>query len=163
MTTLNLDLVGVYHRINRFISELQKSQSANVSMTSEPDKTRFKSYLSAMRFLLEHIDGEPYLDLPESSPTAYPLREAPVLLDLENENCVHLCLMLATMRDELIMSQSSRMSTGFVPFDKARTLAVMSKCENYISNYVEKASPLDLPESSPRAPINGPGLNSLGN
>ena len=162
METLNIDLVGVYNRLNRFISEVQKCQSANVSMTSSPDKTRIKSYLSTMRFLMEHIDSEPQLDLPETNPQAYALREAPVLLDLENENCIHLALMLATMRDELIMSQSSRMSTGLVPFDKARCLAVISKCENYLANYVDKATPIDLPESSPRAPIQGKGLNGVG-
>jgi hypothetical protein len=161
--TLNLDVVGIYDRINRFIREIQKSASANVSMTSEYDLARAKTYLSTLRFLVDHVDSQPQLDLPETNPQAYALMEAPVLQDIENENCKHLCLMLATCREELLMSQSSRMSTGFVPFDKTRMLNIVQKCESYISNFVEKATPIDLPESSPRAPVQGSGLNGLGN
>jgi len=159
---LNMDMVGLYNRLNRFINEVQKCQSANVSMTSVPDTTRIKSYLSTLRFLVEHIDADPQLDLPETNPQTYTLREAPVLLDLENENCVHLALLLSTARDEIVMSQSARMSTGFVIFDKTRFLASITKAENYLANYVAKATPIDLPESSPRAPIQGKGLTGTG-
>ena len=160
MKTLNMDLVGLWNRINRYIVEVQKSQSANVSLTLESDLIRYKSYFSALRFLIAHVDSDPRLDLPETNPIEYVVREAPVLQDLENENCVHVALLLATVRQELLLSQSSRLSTGLIAFDKDRFMAGVAKAESYLENYVEKATPLDMPESSPRAPIQGAGLNS---
>lgn len=160
MKTLNMDLVGLWNRINRYIVEVQKSQSANVSLTLESDLVRYKSYFSALRFLIAHVDADPRLDLPETNPFEYALREAPLLMDLENENCVHVALLLETVRQELAMSQSSRLSTGLIAFDKDRFLAGISKAESYLENYVEKATPLDMPESSPRAAVQGKGLNS---
>ena len=54
------------------------------------------------------------------------------------------------------------MSTGFVPFDKIRLNAVIQRCENYCDGYITNDTPIDLPESSPKAPIQGVGLNKPG-
>lgn len=160
--TLNLDVVGIANRINRFINELQMSQSSNVSLTLEADKVRFSSYVTALRFLVGHVVAEPQLDLPETNPLFYDVRDTPALLDVENENVQHLSLLLKTAKDELMLSQSSRLSTGLISFDRDRFLAILDKCENYLSDYVQNATPLDLPESSPRAALQGPGKNTLG-
>ena len=160
MVTYNLDIVGVWNRLNRYIIEVQKSQSANLSLTVDADMIRVRSYLSTIRFLIQHILDVPTLDLPETNPQEHTLRAAPELADIENENCAHIALLLATLRDELVMSQSSRMSTGLVSFDVNRLLAGITKAENYMSNFVAEATPVDLPESSPRAATQGKGLNS---
>ena len=162
MNTLNIDIVSVAHRLNRFIVEIQKSASANVAKVEDFDLTRYKSYLSALRYLITHVTNDPRLDLPETNPTPYSVRDTPGLLDVENESVQHLCLLLKTAKDELMMSASSRQSTGINQFDKARFLAVVDKAELYLSEYVSNALPIDLPESSPRADLQGPGLTGNG-
>ena len=106
--TLNMDVRRLCDQVNRYIKEVQKSASANVSMTSEFDLVRYKTYLSALRALIEHLDVQSPLDLPETNPSVYEVEDGPELLQVENENIKHLCLMLATARDELIMSHVHR-------------------------------------------------------
>jgi hypothetical protein len=163
MQTMNMDIVSVWNRVNRFIREMQDSASANVSLNIEWDVERLKTYSSALRYLVGHIDKQKGLDLPETNPVTYPLRPAPVLKDIENEFMSDCCRFLSTARDELINSQSSRLSTGLIHFDRDRFIAVIDRLEAYVVDYMEKATPLDLPESSPRAAVQGPGRVGLGN
>lgn len=161
MNTYNHDLVGFYNRINRFIEEVLKSQSSNLSQVNAFDQTRLKSYLSAMRFYHDQVQGAPELDLPETTPRLYALREVPVVPDMENESCADICRLFELCRDEMVNSQSARMGAKLVSFDSVRLLQVISKCEKFLSEYVEKATPLDLPESSPRAPMTGQGYQGI--
>lgn len=59
-------------------------------------------------------------------------------------------------------SASSRFSSGIADPDKSRMLAVLSKIEKHVEDFINKELPLDYPESSPRSPINGPGLGGIG-
>lgn len=155
--TYNHDIVGLYNRINRFIKEAMKNASSNNSAVNGFDLNRLKSYLSAIRFYHDHVQAAPELDLPETTPRLYTLREAPVVPDMENESIADICRLLELGRDELINSQSARQGAKLISFDSDRLLQVVTKTEKFLSEYVEKATPLDLPESSPRAPVTGDG------
>lgn len=161
MQTYNHDIVGFWNRINRFIKEAVKQQSANVSQMNQFDISRFKSYLSAMRFYHDHVQGAPDLDLPETTPKMYDLRDQAIVLEMENESLSDICRLLELLRDELVNSQSSRLGAKLIGFDSIRFLQVIEKCENFMSNYVEVATPLDLPESSPRAAMTGSGNQGI--
>lgn len=161
MQTMNHDIVGIYNRINRFISEAMKNASSSNSQVNQFDLARLKSYMSAIRFYHDHVQGAPDLDLPETTPRLYELRPAPQVPDMENESLADICRLLELGRDELINSQSARQGAKLIGFDSVRFLQVVEKCEKFLADYVEKATPLDLPESSPRAEVTGPGQQGI--
>lgn len=157
MEVFNHDIVGIYNRINRFIKEAIHQTSSNVSEMNQFDIKRMKSYLSAVRTYAAHVQADPELDLPETSPRTYTLREAPVVPDMENESLSDICRLLQLMRDELINSQSARRPAKLIIFDYERLQQVLDKCDRFMVDYVEQVTPLDLPESSPRAAMTPPG------
>lgn len=159
--TYNHDIVGIYNRINRFIKEAIHQTSSNLSEMNQFDIARMKSYLSAIRGYLGHVQADPELDLPETSPRTYELREAPAVPDLENESLNDICRLLELMRDEMVNSQSARRPAKFVSFDETRMTQVLDKCDRFMADYVETVTPLDLPESSPRATMTGPGRTGI--
>ena len=161
MQTYNHDIVGLWNRINKFIIESMKAQSSNLSQVNGFDIDRLKSYLSAIRFYHDHVQAAPDLDLPETTPRLYTLREAPVVPEMENESLADICRLLELLRDELVNSQSSRQGAKLVSFDSSRLLQVVEKCERFMADYVEQATPLDLPESSPRAAMTGDGRKGI--
>jgi len=161
MQTYNHDIVGIFNRMNRFIREAMKSQSSGVSQVNAFDQERLKSYLSAIRYYHDHVQGAPDLDLPETSPRLYELRLNPEVPDMENESLADICRLLELGRDELINSQSARLGAKLINFDSIRLLQIVDKCERFMADYVAKATPLDLPESSPRAPMTGPGQQGI--
>ncbi len=161
MQTYNHDIVGIWNRMNRFIKEAMKQQSSNVSQVNQFDIARLKSYLSAIRFYHDHVQAAPDLDLPETTPRLHELRPAPEVLEMENESLSDICRLLELGRDELVNSQSARQGAKLIPFDSVRFLQIVEKCERFMADYVEVATPLDLPESSPRAAMTGAGNQGI--
>jgi hypothetical protein len=153
----NHDIVGLYNRLNRFVTELGKSVSANVSQMNEFDQARLQSYIDNVRKYMTWITSQPQLDLPETTPRPYVL-EAPIsIADVESEEVDDLIRMLSLARDELIGSQSARMGSNMIPFDVNRFMAAIEKTEAFLKNYVQAVTPIDLPESSPQDPMTAPG------
>ena len=161
-TVANHDIVGLDSRINRFMVELGKAGSADLSEISSFDFDRTVSYLSAITVYVDYVQAEPELDLPETTPRKYELEEAAPTPDVENESINDLLRLFSLMRDELAVGQSSRRSSRLIIFDERRLRALVLKAENFMTNYVATATPLDLPESSPREPQTGPGLDHSG-
>lgn len=159
--TYNHDIVGIYNRMNRFIVEAMKQQSSSSSEVNAFDLNRLKTYMSAIRFYHDHVQAAPDLDLPETTPRVYTLRERPVVPDMENESLADICRLLELGRDELVDSQSSRKGAKLISFDAARLIQIVEKCEKFLADYVEQATPLDLPESTPRAAVTGPGRTGI--
>jgi len=158
MEVMNHDLVGLYNRINRFLVEMQKSVSANQGEeVTVFDVDRLMSYLDAIEHYQKWMQGEPQLDLPETAPRKYLLEEAPLMEPVENESCNDACRMLIICRDELTNSQSARRPGGLNKFDDSRLSSICRKLRSFVTDYIGKALPLDLPESSPRSPSSGPG------
>ena len=161
-STLNTDVVGLNERIHRFLVEVMKCASANSSQVKEADKERLKSYLSSLRAYLDHISAEPELDLPETNPKEYVLRDLPPLADIENESLSDCCRLLELCREEIINSQSARLASGIIAFDKVRQEKIIEKAERFIKDYIEVVTPLDLPESSPMDPTTPSGRLGIG-
>lgn len=161
MDVYNLDVVTVYNKYNRFIEEVQKSNSANASDSKKPDVIRLKSYVVDLKTFLDHVASKPEMDAPETNPKPYALREPVTLLDIENESCAHICRHLEMARDEIAVSQTARNSSGIIHFDYKRQVEYLTKIDFFVTDYVEKIEALDLPDSSPRSPVQGLGKNTL--
>jgi hypothetical protein len=160
-TCFNHDIVMIYDMCNRFIRELDKSQSSPVSGMTVHDITRVKSYSAAMKQLHSWIVSQPLLDLPETHPREYQLEAPPVPVNSESESVNMLVRLLEAMRTEMINSQSARYASTVIAHDSNRFLALITKLDNFVSEYVEVATPLDLPESSPGEPMTTPGFKGV--
>jgi len=162
MEVLNHDMVGLYNRLNRFCVEMHKSvSSSQADEFIEFDVTRLRTYLFAIKEYQKWMVAQPQLDLPETAPRKYTLDDPPVLDVVENESCNDVLRMLVICRDELTNSQSGRRPAGLNTFDDARLTAICLKVENFIDMYIEKATPIDLPESAPQRGISGPGRGGI--
>ena len=159
-TTYNLDVLSLARRYDRVIVEVIKAQSANVSQSLSFDVTRLKSYVNSLRAYLNLVAGLPILDCPETGPTEISLPVKPVIKDVENESSYGMLTVLDMARDELTASQSSRLPTGLQKFDLDRQLSYLARIDAILA-YIEKAEPLDLPESSPMVEINGQGRTGV--
>jgi hypothetical protein len=149
----NQDIRGLASRINRFITELMLSASANLANVSEFDALRLESYIRAIRTYHDWIMAQPQLDLPETAPRAYALDPDPTVAIIENEALRDVLTMMEVARDELVASQSARMPVGLLSFDSRRAMAVVDKVEAFLNSYIREVQPLDLPESSPSRPM----------
>lgn len=157
----NQDVVGLYNRVNRFITELQKSASGDVSSFNDFDQTRLSSYLDAIVRYHDWVVSQPHLDLPETAPRLYDLEPKPEIVDVENEDINDAVRLLIVARDELTNSQSARMAAQLTEHDSGRFTAVIQKARNFLTDYIAPTEPLDLPESSPMEPSTGPGRTGV--
>lgn len=155
--TYNTDVYGIVRRINRFIEEVTKSVSSNVSGTNAFDVQRAKSYVAAIRSYAAWVTGQPALDLPETAPRSISLPVAPVIPQMENESMLDLATLFELARDEISGSQSSRVGAGLMASDLKRLTAILDKADAFITGYITTVDPLDVPESSPMSPMTGPG------
>ena len=161
-TVANHDIVGIDARINRFMVEIAKAGSADLSEVSTFDHVRANTYLAALVTYLDYVQAMPELDLPETTPRKYVLDLAAAVPDVENESVNDLLRLFSLMRDELAVSQSARRASRLIDFDEGRIRALILKAQNFLSTYVAVATPLDLPESSPKEPQTGHGINVSG-
>jgi hypothetical protein len=159
--TYNTDIFGLVRRINRFIEEVVKCQSAGVSKTSSFDIGRMKSYIVAMRAYLAWTINQPELDLPETGPRSVALPSNPVIPMIENESLFDIATLFELARDELANSQSGRMSSNLIGFDAARFTSILDKADKFIDEYIISIDPLDLPETSPSKELPVPGMRGV--
>ena len=145
----NHDIMGLVRRINRFIIELAESQSAGGSLIRAADLVRLKSFMDSLGFYKAWVIAQPELDLPETHPEEMPIPELPGAVPSENESLRDVVVMYAKMRDELIASQSAQVSTGLSRADAKRFDDIHTKIGQFITEYIEKTNPMDLPESTP--------------
>lgn len=153
MNVQNHDIVNLVEKLDRFSREIKMSQSAHVSQLGGADRERLDSYLAALEYLVAWIAKMPALDLPESHPRGYEVSEvsAVVLDEVENEHIKVILRLFDLARYELIKSQSSRLASGLIGFDHKRFIASVDKVKAFLVEFVDMATPLDLPESSPKA------------
>lgn len=153
----NHDVAGIARRINRFIVEARDCQSNAQAKISDADVARLKSYHGALVSYIHHVGAQPQLDMPESSPRAILLDPSPAVPLLENDDLIDLMALYVAAREEIVNSQSARMSSSLLTFDRLRCENLIKKADDFLVNYVAKVSPLDLPESSPMREQSGPG------
>lgn len=157
LTIFNSDVLLITQKVNRFIEEMTRSQSANVSGLTPADKARLLSYTAALKDLLAWITTQPLLDLPETHPRAYELEPFPPVPEPENDDLGNVVRLFEALRTEMVNSQSARLAGTLNKHDVARFEAIVVKIENFVSGYIDKAEPLDFPESSPQEEPVGPG------
>jgi hypothetical protein len=160
MEIFNDDILGINARFNRYITETQKCASANVADVSDADMGRMRSYLSNLSGHIDWIVSVPALDLPETHPQSRSVPAGPDILVLENEHLNDVVRLLVRGRDELLNSQSARNATNLIAFDEARLRAVIEKTTNLL-DHIDAVTPIDLPESSPKATDSGSGRGGI--
>jgi hypothetical protein len=156
----NHDIVGIYDRFNRAIFETLHSASSGVTGYSESDLKRQEQYTGDLDSFHEHVVNEPKLDLVETHPKSFTLREPPVVTHVENPASNDLVRLYVIARDELINSQSSRLASNLIEFDSERLKDNTQKIKNLIE-YIKDVQPIDLPESSPKEPLKGKGRTGV--
>lgn len=153
----NDDVRGFVLRIDRFLQEMNKSQSANITEFVSFDVDRLKSYLQVCEAYLSWVSAAPQLDLPETHPLELVNPPMPELPTVENPMIDDVLRLMVRLRGEALRSQSSRRASGLVSFDLERFKAILGKIGAYLDDFVATVNPVDLPESSPSQPITGPG------
>lgn len=159
--TCNTDIDGLTRRANRFIMEIAKSQSSGISGTISFDVVRAKSFIGGLRSYIAYFTGLPLLDLPETGPTEIDLPPKVVIPRMENDSSYDLAMLLQLLVDEMGDSQSSRLPTNLLAFDKTRALAILDRCDSFITTFITVVDPLDTPETSPSVPSTGQGLRGI--
>lgn len=160
-TVLNHDIAGLCRRVNRFITEMHKSVSSGVHEVNEFDQERLDHYLSAVRAYRDWVVGQPQLDVPETHPRPIEIGPNPDVTAVENEAVRDVINLMEICRDELVNSQSARYPAGLIAFDDKRAMALVTKCQAFLDDYVRKVHPIDMPESSPMRAMSGPGLGGI--
>lgn len=156
-TVYNHDISGIFRRINRFVVEARDCASNAQSRISDADLARLKTYHGSILSYVDWVAKQPQLDMPEGSLRLIALDANPVVPVIENDDLLDLITLYAACRDEAVNSQSARMPSGLLAFDRARLENIVRKADDFLTSYVAKVSPLDLPESSPMREISGPG------
>ena len=147
----NHDLASLDRRLKRFRDELLNSASAGLSETSAADRTRLVSYLEAAKAYKAWCVAQPEMDLPESSPFEINMEEVSEAPEVESDDIQVIVNLIDLVRREMMASQSGKRSAGMMIHDSVRFDAMIEKIERFISDYMDEATPLDLPESSPRS------------
>lgn len=149
----NLNMAELVNMINHYMVEEQDSQSANINYYNSHDLIRLNAYLANIVRLVDHIHEQGTLDMPKTSPKRCVIDEMTVIKKVSNEMVATINNYFEALRDEILLSESCRLKTGFMPHDEVRVRAVVASMVRYIEDYVSNSSPIDLPESSPQEAI----------
>lgn len=125
--TYNTDIVTLTTKLNRFIAEAYMSESASVHTVMPADLIRFQAYNAEIIRVQGWIVAQPQID----NPSIYPrFNKIPVWDDvpqIESDNIRTMIRGLESTRDELIMSQSSRIASGLLVQDNTRLTANLAR------------------------------------
>lgn len=153
----NLDITYLCDKIARYAIEVMKSVSANLAFTNTFDMARMLKYLDDCDAAIAYVQAQPQLDMPESHPMLHAIEPFPTIVDMESDELDHVIRLLRAGYVEIANSQSARMPAGLLPFDAGRVSSLVAKNRNWLTDYVQKRQPMDLPESSPQEPMTGDG------
>lgn len=145
----NADIAGLVNRTLGFRKEMIEAQSAGMPSFRAQDIVRLKSYINSLKSYKAWVIGQPALDLPKTHPRGIEVALPPAaLVNVENQDIVDIVIMLDSSLVELANGQSADLATGLEIYDAARYDAIIAKIEKFLSEYVEVATPLDMPESA---------------
>lgn len=131
--TYNTDVVTLANQLNRFIAEAYLSESASVHFVNEFDLERFNSYLGQLQKSQGWINDTPQVDNPSVYPRFHKIPVWDEVPMIESDKVKTLIRGLETTRDELIMCQSSRVSSGLLLKDNDRLTANLARTEALLS------------------------------
>lgn len=153
---INVAHLGMY--LGDFLTEMIKSESADVRGMSAHDLRRLKEYLTASLRYLDYVvtagagNGENRgpLDMPVTSPHLWTVQDPDEIPeDMENHAVHEICGMLSALMLEIYGSQSAHINMGFYNSDVVRITGVIEFISSFLTSYVETSTPLDLPETVP--------------
>jgi hypothetical protein len=101
------------------------------------------------------------MDYVETNSQLEPLRPVPQKVELENESLNDINNLLRRQYSELTHSQSARDSSKLNKYDSARFIQSVDRMTALIADYIEVITPLDFPNSSPRAASVGEGKTGI--
>lgn len=157
----NLDVCYCNDKLCRYAYEVVKAVSSGLAATNSFDLTRMLGYLDDIDAAVAYVTKQPQLDLPESHPTLHAIEPFPEIPNMESDEMDHVARLLKSARTELVNSQSARMGAGFLPFDANRVTGLVAKTRQWLTEYVSKRTPMDLPESSPQQAMTGAGRGGV--
>jgi hypothetical protein len=128
---------------------------------SVADQARLAKYLDSVDTYRAWVQAQPELDLPETAPKNYDLPPKCPWTRVESDDINDLLRQLDDTMEELSNSQSARMPCRMISYDEKRITDYIEKMRNFLVNYIQKVQPLDIPESSPRNAVSGPGSGGV--
>jgi len=150
--TYNTDIVTLTTQLNRFVAEAYMSESASVHFVNEFDLVRFQSYLDRTVASQQWIVDTPQVD----NPSIYPrFHKIPVWADvpeIESDAIRTMIRGLEQCRDELIMCQSSRVSSGLLLKDNERLTANLGRTQALL-NLSTTPDGTDFTATTPLVPV----------
>lgn len=148
-TVKNADIAGLQHRIVIFRNELDKSVSSSVAGFREPDKVRLQSYMDALAAYKAWVVSQDPIDAPHWHSKDIVLKPLPEVPEtVENASMLDVLRMLELMSVELIKSQSKDLPAGLNPHDSLRFDQNLRRVNDFLIQFIDQATPLDLPEAS---------------
>jgi len=153
----NIHIAMLVRLIDRAVIEVTKSQSAPGSGVRSADVARIESYCDEMESFVNFSSRLPETDTPKSHPLPIEFDPPVVLPRIENDSMWMLAQMLDTMRIEVGQSASSRQPNGWWKPDLPRVKKYIEDIREFMANHVQKVTPVDNPESSPRELVQGRG------
>ena len=149
----NIHIAMLVRLIDRAIIEVTKSQSAPGSGVRSADVDRIASYMDEMESFVNFSSRLPETDTPKSHPLPIEFDPPLSLPRIENDSMWLLAQMLDTMRIEVGQSASSRQPNGWWKPDLPRVTKYIEDVRVFMSQHVQKVTPVDNPESSPREQV----------
>lgn len=150
--TYNTDIVTLTNKLNRYIAEAYMSESASVHTTNPFDLERFVSYNAQIVEAHAWIMSTPQVDNPSVYPRYYPIGVWDDVPKIESDNIRTMIRGLETTRDELIMSQSSRVSSGMLVKDSERFIANMKRNDALLALSIDPLG-TDYTATTPLVPV----------
>ncbi len=146
--TLNQDIYSLDNMIIRYLLEMMTSVSSEVQVIQTPDRTRIDSYIASLdQFRNWMVNASP-TDYPATYKLYYCLSQKPAPIYIASAPIRDLVNQLIVMEGELVMSQSSRLSSGILPQDDQRFISYLERMRAYLTTYHDAAAPNDHPRTT---------------
>ena len=158
----NSDVLSLANRVGRFCREFHDSTSGNLNNTTSFDRVRFMAFFKSIDDETDHIVASGDIDASQTSRNVmWPVEPLSPMTDITNEDVMNMVRMLMVLWGEILNSNSNRRSFGLDPADAVRIHALVKKCVNFLTVYMENNSPMDYQITAdfdpltPGAPVTG--------
>ncbi len=146
--TLNQDIYSLDNMIIRYLIELMTSVSSEVQVIQTPDRTRIDAYIASLDQFRNWMVTSSPTDYPATYKLYYCLSQKPDPIYIASAPIRDLVNQLIVMEGELVLSQSSRLSSGILPQDDVRFQSYLARMTAYLTSYHDQAAPNDHPRTT---------------
>jgi len=152
--TYNTDIVTLTNALNRYIAEAYMSESASVHFLNEFDLARFQAFLTRIVASQQWIVDTPQVDNPSIYPRFHIIPVWKDVPEIESDAIRTMIRGLEQTRDELIMCQSSRVSSGLLLKDNERLTANLDRTQALLE-LATTPDGTDFTATTPLVPVLG--------